>query len=326
MPQLSQGEIDELFGGEPIVRSSQEDDVIVEAVVDASKKEGQEEPTEPIEEAVLETPVEPTTAEMIKAATEGLVEEPTGEVVEEPGQEEPGAQAPTLEEREAQLTEREAHLYSMLNQLAAVGISVPVPPTEASTAKPTPEAAVQVETPQVPQTPREMSAPAILTEEQFADVIASPENFEHYVQDRIAYAQQRILASVPVMVSRQLNTLQQVSAFFQRDENKDLLPVAAFVQRIAVDVESANPRLSVEQLLLEAATRTRSALKLGQTKPVTTPSTISTQAPIGKRLPRAGAAFAPPTAPRTQRVGAIKTAVRGAAGIPQNEWDRMASL
>lgn len=222
--------------------------------------EGQEPEPEP-------APVEPEPAqepEQVEMPVEEPVEElPVEEPVLEPvAEEQPVEQAEEVEDEEGPdilelVQQQNEMLRNYQEQLAQMQL-------QGSTGSPHSQEA-EVEQPTQPQP----QAPAVpdLTQEQFEQVLGSPEAFKQYLTQVQQQAQAQVLEQVTQRlsklvnqsVSHQVSVSAMVSNFFK--DNADLLPYRNQVGIIANELLSQNPGLSYADLFKQVGEQAREKLK-----------------------------------------------------------------
>jgi len=194
---------------------------------------------------------------------------------------EPGEPSEAGRSELSELKEQNKKLMELLNQQA---LGQPVTPTVTPATTPAVEATpTAAPTPEVPWV--EMPK---LTDDQFETLQTDRSSFENYVCGVAQIVRQQASQEIPAIVARQVNGLERIRAFFREEQNADLLPVMDYVQKIAVNVESANPTMNIEQLLEAGAKQAREHLGLSQsaTKPPQLEPAKPKFAKTPKRSPR----------------------------------------
>lgn len=233
--------------------------------------------------------------EETEAVDEALNEESTEDGAEQ------SAEVDELSERERELAEREQRVLDMLNQFGKEAVTK-APIQEAAA---TPEAQPQ-SIPAVKDTLVAVGNELLgLDEEQ-------SEKFAVVMDAVIQQTRQSIMQELPVQVARQVNNRQVVTTWFNKEENKDLIPVLDYVRKVAIDVEAENPGFAITQVLEEAGKRVREIV--GKVK-----STKSVAKPAAKP-----AGFAPGTGQRT--VSRKPTGTKPGTNSIADEFEQMKKL
>jgi len=251
-----------------------------------------EEESEPVEEDredatqdVVEGEEEEESGEEVQEPEEAVVEEEEAEPVEETAEEE-GEEV--VEDAEGGEEDEATALRNQINAMSSLllkhGISLPGDGGVVEPIKETPKAAQP--TPQPPPQPQQMSLEElrILADGiDFDDMMENKETFEKGMRQMLAnfatLQEQRFTRAIPTIVATQvsqLNTLHRaVDEFYTK--NPDLAMVRPTVGMIANQIVAEHPEFNLEQVMEEAATRTRKALRLpglsrASKKKVITPS------------------------------------------------------
>lgn len=258
----------------------------------------------------LESGEEPERVE--EKAEEG--EEAVEEVEEGEGEGELEPEPEPEPDHIAALRDQNASLIAMLNQHGVI----PGQPALTETKPAVPVAPVAAPMAPVPTAPARV---AELSDEDFQTITDNKEAFVEYIAQVAAEASGRALSAVPSIVGEMTRTQQEISSFFAKEENEDVLPLALYVQRRAVEYEAAHPEYAgnVEKILSETAALVR---KEGMLTTVSSrgDGKVEARRPRKRRVQRSRFAKAPGsrgpvTTPKSQGRNSIASQIDDMAGL-----------